>query len=166
MSIEVGTRIAELRKQKKLTQEALSEKTNISNVLISKYENGTEMGLENLIKIATALETSLDYIIFGDGEKLVKYNDETKKTTGYKNANAIADLCEEGIIDIDDYGNGYFVNKYGSYDFYTNYKAIILDDDRSEKGYEQFINAKIKKYAKRVDDEIEAELEPVELPFY
>lgn len=72
--MEFKNRIKKLRKDKKLTQSQLSELTGITTSLISKYENGSkEVGLDNATRLAEALETSLDYLIRGEGEPIIKY---------------------------------------------------------------------------------------------
>lgn len=164
MSVEISNRLVELRKKKGFTQEDLANETGINNVMISKYENGSEMGLENLIKLASALETSLDYIVFGKGEKNVKYNNVRRgKTPGHKIAYAIADLCEEDLLDIDYDGNVWLQNKFGIFGFVDTYKKLMGDDDRKEKGFTQFAETKIEKFAKKFND---SALKEDNLPFF
>ena len=69
--IETGKRIKKIRTTRKLTQQELAEKSGIDVTLISKYENGKkEIGLDNLKRICEALDTSLDYIVYGKGSDL------------------------------------------------------------------------------------------------
>ena len=71
----VGQRIKKLRDKKNLTQTQLSKGTGIDVTLISKYENGIkEIGLDNLTRIAEFLETSLDYLVYGDGPAYKKFS--------------------------------------------------------------------------------------------
>jgi len=64
---EVGARIMERRKKLGLTQEALAEKGNVTPQFVSYAESGKRaMRPENLVKIASALEVSVDYILTGD----------------------------------------------------------------------------------------------------
>ena len=61
----LGLRIRKARENKKLTQEQLSEKCSLSTAHIGHIERGTRIAsLETLFKICTALETSMDYLLF------------------------------------------------------------------------------------------------------
>lgn len=64
---EIGKRIVERRKQLGLTQEALAEKGNLTTQFVSYAEAGKRaMRPENLMKIASALGVSTDYLLTGD----------------------------------------------------------------------------------------------------
>ena len=57
-------RIQELRKSKKISQISLSMKLNVSQKMISAYENGkSEPSITTLKKMAEIFDTSVDYII-------------------------------------------------------------------------------------------------------
>ncbi|MEE0858724.1 MAG: helix-turn-helix transcriptional regulator [Acutalibacteraceae bacterium] len=57
-------RIALLRKEKGMSQIALSMELNISQKMVSAYENGkSEPGITTLIHMADIFQTSVDYII-------------------------------------------------------------------------------------------------------
>lgn len=59
-----GNRIAELREQRKLTQEQLSIALGISRAALSHYEkNRREPDYETLIKIANHFKVSMDYLL-------------------------------------------------------------------------------------------------------
>lgn len=61
-----GERILELRKRKGYSREALAKLCGVSSKSIQNYENGSRAPIiENIKKIATALETSVDYLIKG-----------------------------------------------------------------------------------------------------
>lgn len=64
----MGYRIKEVREEKRMTQEELSAKSGISRTTISSLENGTvrSTSTKTLLKIATALETTVDNIFFAD----------------------------------------------------------------------------------------------------
>jgi transcriptional regulator with XRE-family HTH domain len=63
---EIGSRIAELRRAHKLTQEVLAEKLNVSTKHISHVERGcASLSLRNLVELCRIFDCSLDYIIFG-----------------------------------------------------------------------------------------------------
>lgn len=58
-----GTRLREVRKSKKLTQQNLADILNIKRATIAKWETGkNEPSFENLIKLADLFEVSLDWL--------------------------------------------------------------------------------------------------------
>ena len=64
---EIGQRILERRKKLGMTQEALAEKGDVTAQFVSYAEAGKRaMRSENLLKIATALEVSADYLLTGE----------------------------------------------------------------------------------------------------
>ena len=64
---EIGQRIMDRRKKLGLTQEVLAEKGDVTAQFVSYAEAGKRaMRPENLLKIATALEVSADYLLTGD----------------------------------------------------------------------------------------------------
>lgn len=57
-------RIAELRKEKKMSQISLGMKLNVSQKMISAYENGkNEPSIDLLIRMADIFHASIDYIV-------------------------------------------------------------------------------------------------------
>lgn len=67
--ISIGKRIAKARKKNKLTQEQLAEILESSPSYISNIERAVKKpSLRMLIKIAIALETSLDYLVLNNYE--------------------------------------------------------------------------------------------------
>ena len=65
-NIEVGTRIAELRKQRGYTREKLSEAADVSVQFLADIEKGRKsMTIATLKKIAAALHVTTDYIVNG-----------------------------------------------------------------------------------------------------
>lgn len=64
---EIGKRIYDLRRKKDWTQEQLAEKSFLTPQFVSYAESGKrEIRIGSLLKIASALETSTDYILTGD----------------------------------------------------------------------------------------------------
>ena len=64
---EIGIRIAELRRARKLTQETLAEQLGVSPKHISHVERGcASLSLKSLIDLSRFFQCSLDYIIFGE----------------------------------------------------------------------------------------------------
>ena len=61
--IRIGKRIAELRKERGLSQTRLAQLTGFDRGYIEKIELGTfDIGIENLSKISNALEVMIDFI--------------------------------------------------------------------------------------------------------
>ena len=64
---EIGRRIMERRKKLGLTQEALAEKAEVTAQFVSYAEAAKRaMRPENLMKMASALEVSADYLLTGE----------------------------------------------------------------------------------------------------
>jgi transcriptional regulator with XRE-family HTH domain len=64
-----GDRIREIRETKRLTQDQLAEKTRISKGFLSDVENGKRnISSEYLLRIANALNASVDYLLRGTTE--------------------------------------------------------------------------------------------------
>lgn len=65
--IKTGTFISELRKEKNLTQISLSEKLNVSNRAVSRWENGEGFPDVTLLPlIADALDVTVDELLAGE----------------------------------------------------------------------------------------------------
>ena len=65
--LEIGSRITERRKKLGMTQEMLAEKGDLTPQFVSYAESGKRaMRPENVIKLARALEVSVDYLLTGD----------------------------------------------------------------------------------------------------
>lgn len=59
-----GDRLREIRKERKLSQDKLGELAGISREQVNRYENGKAIpDFATIIKIADALETSIDYLV-------------------------------------------------------------------------------------------------------
>lgn len=69
-STELGQQLATLRKQHSLTQQQLAERIGIHVVQLRRYEAGSsQLTLEVIRKIATALQVSADMLLFGKDER-------------------------------------------------------------------------------------------------
>lgn len=67
LSLEIGKRIYDRRKQLGLTQETLSELTDTTPQAISNYERGErELKATTIIKMAKALNVTSDYLLTGN----------------------------------------------------------------------------------------------------
>ena len=68
--MNLGERIADLRKRKKWTQTELADKIFVTDKTVSSWElNRTEPGLEVLMKLSELFSCSISYLIYGDIEK-------------------------------------------------------------------------------------------------
>jgi transcriptional regulator with XRE-family HTH domain len=64
---EMGKRISTRRKGLGMTQEDLAEKAGLTSQTISTAETGTKaLRPQNIVKLCKALETSADYLLFGE----------------------------------------------------------------------------------------------------
>ena len=65
----MGYKIKELREAMKMTQEELAEKSGVSRGTISDLENGIDRTTtsKTLVKLAQALDTTVDRIFFTKG---------------------------------------------------------------------------------------------------
>ena len=62
--LSIGNKIIELRKSKKWSQEDLAKQIKSSRIMIGKYErNDNAPSLEVIIKLAKALDVSVDYLL-------------------------------------------------------------------------------------------------------
>lgn len=76
----IGKRIAELRRQKSMTQEFLAEKLGVSTQAVSKWENDLncpDIGL--LPDLAKLLGVSVDLLLSGEAPLVVQLKDPEKK---------------------------------------------------------------------------------------
>ena len=66
MAETINQRIANLRNAKRLTQKQFAEKLNVSDKLISKWEQeGSNPALEDVVNISKVFSLTLDYLIHG-----------------------------------------------------------------------------------------------------
>ncbi len=61
--LSLGNRIRTERQRRGITQEKLAEKVDISTNFMSLIENGRNMSVETLVKIADALGVTVDYLL-------------------------------------------------------------------------------------------------------
>lgn len=96
--MNIGNRIADLRKQKKFSQQELAERLFVTDKTISSWEiNRTEPSLEMVIKLSEILDCSTSYLIYGDilkneieTEIKIKLNEnEFNNLSDYMNKQAI-----------------------------------------------------------------------------
>lgn len=66
--LDIGSKIAELRKAKKWSQEDLAKKVDSSRVMIGNYErNSNTPSIDIILKIAKVFDVSVDYLV-GEGQ--------------------------------------------------------------------------------------------------
>ena len=76
--LDIGSKIATLRKAKKWSQEDLAKKVNSSRVMIGNYErNSNTPSIDIILKIAKVFDVSIDYLA-GEGQ-FSTYNKEVLK---------------------------------------------------------------------------------------
>lgn len=88
--MDVGNKLAEIRKNKGYTQDELAEKVNLKRLTISKYENNhSEPKFRKLQQICSALGITL-------AELFEKDSEESKKNNN--NVNSIEYLSEDSNV--------------------------------------------------------------------
>ena len=76
--INIGKKIAELRKEKNWSQADLAEAIEVSRDIIGKYERGEHApSIEITTKLAEAMEVTVDYLL--GRERFGKYDQEAIK---------------------------------------------------------------------------------------
>lgn len=71
-----------------MSQEQLAEKLNVSRQAVSKWESGALPDVDNIVKISTFFDCSLDYLMSNQEE--VKEEKETKAE--HNKSNFMADI--------------------------------------------------------------------------
>lgn len=67
--VVLGQMIKKLRKEKRITQEALAEKLGLKQSAITGYETGVSSpSFDGLVKMADVFEVSLDHLVYGHPE--------------------------------------------------------------------------------------------------
>ena len=78
--MKIGHKIRELRRQKDLTQDELGRKTKIHGRYISKLENNHSVPSIDIIKkIASALDITVDHLLYDKSDNLTKININDKQ---------------------------------------------------------------------------------------
>lgn len=102
--ISIGKRLADIRKSNGYTQEQLANITGLSVKMISAAENGHKaMRPENIIKICDCLNTSADYLLFGQSACLNSIVERTKiDKLSAKQREALSKIVEDFLSAFDD----------------------------------------------------------------
>lgn len=91
MDNSVGKRIETLRKSKKISQEDLAEKVEVSRTTIYKWESGTSVpNYANMQALARALETTVSFLA---GETPFEYTEEESKGENEVALSVGSELC-------------------------------------------------------------------------
>ena len=73
----IGERLKKARKDKKLTQEQLAEKLDVSVAFLSRVERGdVKINLPRLNQVCDILDISISYILTGSGSNSKNYLNE------------------------------------------------------------------------------------------
>lgn len=67
---QMGRRIAAMRERRDMTQQELAEKAGLTQATVARIEKNrkTRVQLASIEALASALEVSLDYVVWGKGE--------------------------------------------------------------------------------------------------
>jgi len=103
--IKIGKFIAQLRKEKNMTQEVLAKKLNVNNKSISRWENGNSMPDLSLLKpLSYELGVSINELLSGEKISTDKNNYQEKfeenviKTIQHYNQNKTKALITIGYL--------------------------------------------------------------------
>ena len=92
----IGKNIKEVRNERKLTQETLSNMCGFSNTTLSSYENGRKIpSLSTIAKIAKSLQVSIERLYYGDENKSFIISEPNE---GKKIVNSVYYLWKCGVI--------------------------------------------------------------------
>ncbi|HAT55227.1 MAG TPA: hypothetical protein DCW31_08335 [Lactobacillus sp.] len=91
--MELATALKTARQKAKLSQQAVADELHISRQSISKWETGKTLpDIENLIRLSTLFDLSLDDLIKGDAIMRTKISHDSKLFTFLKIALAVITL--------------------------------------------------------------------------
>ena len=97
--MELGKRIAEIRKEHSLTQEGLAEICSVTRQTISNWENGKSYpDLETLVLISDTFDVSLDVMLKGDRKMVSEITKEQKQGRYYRIKMVIAVIIGAAIF--------------------------------------------------------------------
>lgn len=90
----LGARIAQKRKAKGLTQEALAELVGVSSQAVSKWENDVSSPDITLPQLAKILGTTTDELLTGDANTVTLLPEEQRKPLDQLTLRLYADSCD------------------------------------------------------------------------
>ncbi|MBO7179397.1 MAG: helix-turn-helix transcriptional regulator [Clostridia bacterium] len=99
MNIKLADRLVELRKENKLSQEALSEKLGLSRQAISKWERAeASPDTDNLIALADLYGITLDQLLGNDEVKTEPQPQQAKKSLSAKQIKGKSNLKKAPLL--------------------------------------------------------------------
>ena len=94
--MDFPARLREVRKKRKMTQEQLGKRVDVTKVSISCYENGSRTpDIDTLEKIADALDVSVDYLLGRTDE--VELVEEDEGCRWFKEVLRAPEECREEL---------------------------------------------------------------------
>jgi transcriptional regulator with XRE-family HTH domain len=98
----IGERIQDLRKQLSISQQDLSIRAEVSKSMINRYETkGVQPPADILNRIATILNTSVDYLINGTGDEKAKATlKSTELLTKFKDIENLPEKEQSVILEV------------------------------------------------------------------
>lgn len=123
--MELGKRIAEIRKEHSLTQEGLAEICNVTRQTISNWENGKSYpDLETLVLISDTFDVSLDVMLKGDRKMVSETTKEQKHGKHFAEKVIFAVIITALIV----LGGIYYIESHESYIPYDESGITVTDN--------------------------------------
>lgn len=124
----MDSRLKKLRKEKKLTQEALAQKLLVSRQTVSNWENGRSLpDRENVIMLAELYEVSPEYLLTGKEELEAFKRQRERKVVIY--TFLVFAMCFSLFVPFGALASLFFLRlwrKYLNSDFYKYSTRILL----------------------------------------
>ncbi|MBE5780358.1 MAG: helix-turn-helix transcriptional regulator [Clostridiales bacterium] len=111
---QIGQRMKQLREEKHLTLQQLSDITGVTVAAISRYENDQRLPRSNsIVAIANALNTSTDYLLTGQGAndlqeekyramvEIIQLGKDTGEIT-YRQADTLMEMAKSAALGVDE----------------------------------------------------------------
>lgn len=155
---DIGSRISELRKKKKLTQIELGNNLHVSDKTISSWEsNRTEPSLNDIVLLSEAIDTTPTYLLYGNVERLdleteikIKLDEkEFKYLNSYMKTNA-------KFLNVVEQVDTYYNPKYSSFidnDVISEWLRIGKRGGKIILNYKHWYDTYCDEYEVEIDDE-------------
>lgn len=123
--MELGKRIAEIRKEHDLTQEGLAEICSVTRQTISNWETGKSYpDLETLVLISDTFDVSLDAMLKGDRKMVSEISKEQKHGKNFAIKVIISVIAAIVVV----FGGIYYIESHESYIPYDE-ASVTVDDN-------------------------------------
>ncbi|MCK5138851.1 MAG: helix-turn-helix transcriptional regulator [Thermodesulfovibrionia bacterium] len=97
----IGKAIADIRKEKGITQVELAEQIGISQKLLSHYETGRlHISAEIIISISLALDVNTDSILISDKKKSTKKQVNLRITKRMRELESFPEIKKKAILNV------------------------------------------------------------------